>query len=127
MQPSLRKVEGHSSDIICAQVAETPVLLDSLEQRVVVEIGVVRAVDHYTHGAERNQSRIHLVAGSARVFVEDDDHQCAAADGVSGEGAGHPRVQELACVSDADVVPVVALVGHCKYKQFMATVSSYSK
>jgi hypothetical protein len=25
----------------------------------VVEIGVVRAVDHYIHGAERNQRRIH--------------------------------------------------------------------
>lgn len=118
MQASLGKVEGHSTDIICAQVAETPVLLDSLEQRVMVEIGVVRAVDHYIHGAERNQSRIHLVAGSARVFVEDDDHQCAAADGVPGEGAAHPRVQEVTRVSDAGVVPIVALVGHCKYRQF---------
>jgi hypothetical protein len=89
MQASLGKVEGHSTDIICAQDPETPVLLDSLEQRVVVEIGVVRAVDHYIHGAERNQRRIHLVAGSARVFVEGDDHQCAATDGVPGEGAAH--------------------------------------
>lgn len=52
---SSREVEWGGGDVVLAQIASAEVLLNGLEQRVMVEVGIVTAAHGDAHGPERNQ------------------------------------------------------------------------